>query len=210
MRLYNYWRSSASYRVRIALAYKELAYEYIPIHLVREGGAQHGEDYRVRNPMRQVPLLELAEGRRLAQSVAILEYLEEAHPEPPLLPEDPFLRAKVRQLVEMVNSGIQPLQNLATTQRLRALGVDADAWAREWIERGLGALEAELAKVSGRFCVGDAPSLADVVLVPQMYSARRMGLEPASYENIHRVEKSCLELAAFQRAHPDEQPDAER
>lgn len=209
MKLYNYWRSSASYRVRIALAYKGLSYDYVPIHLVREGGGQHQAAYRQKNPMRQVPLLELEDGRALAQSVAILEYLEEAHPEPPLLPKDPFLRAKVRQLVEMVNSGIQPLQNLATTQRLRALGVDADAWAKEWVERGLEALEAELSKTAERFSVGDAPSLADVVLIPQLYSSRRFGVDPVSFQKIHRIEKNCLELPAFQKAHPSAQPDAE-
>lgn len=209
MRLYNYWRSSASWRVRIALAHKGLPYEYVPIHLVREGGAQHQEAYRSQNPMRQVPLLVLDDGRSLAQSVAILEYLEEVHPTPPLLPEDPFLRGKVRQLVEIVNSGIQPLQNLAVSQRLRELGVDVDAWIREWIERGLDALEREVSRTAGRFCVGDAPSLADVLLVPQMYSSRRFGVEPSVYTNLHRIEKTCMELPAFQAAHPSAQPDAE-
>lgn len=209
MKLYNYWRSSASWRVRIGLAYKGLDYEYVPIHLVREGGAQHQESYRGKNPMRQVPYLELDDGRGLAQSVAILEYLEEVHPAPPLLPEDPYLRARVRQLVEIVNAGIQPLQNLAVTQRLRALGVDADAWTKEWIERGLKALETEVAKTAGRFCVGDAPSLADVVLVPQMYSSRRFGVDPSAFEHLHRIEANCGELPAFESAHPSAQPDAE-
>lgn len=209
MKLYNYWRSSASYRVRIALAYKELPYEYIPIHLVREGGAQHREDYRKKNPMRQVPLLELDDGRTLAQSVAILEYLEELHPEPPLLPKDPYLRAKVRQLVEMVNAGIQPLQNLATTQRLQSLGVDTGAWVKEWLERGLEALEAELSRTSGDFCVADEPSFADLALIPQLYSSRRFGIDPTSYTNISKVEENCLKLSAFERAHPSAQPDAE-
>lgn len=210
MRLYNYWRSSASWRVRTALAYKDLPFEYVPIHLVREGGHQHRDEYRKKNPMRQVPLLELDDGRTLAQSVAILEYLEEVFPEPPLLPRDPYLRGKVRQLVEVVNAGIQPFQNLATTTRLRQLGVDPDAWVKEWIRRGLEAFEREVAQTAGRFCVGDSPTFADVVLVPQCYSSRRFGVDLTPYENILKIEKSCLELDAFRRAHPEAQPDAER
>lgn len=209
MRLYNYWRSSASWRVRTALAYKDLPFEYVPIHLVREGGHQHRDEYRKKNPMRQVPLLELDDGRTLAQSVAILEYLEETHPEPPLLPQDPYLRGKVRQLVEIVNSGIQPFQNLATANRLRELGVDTEAWIREWIQRGLEAFEREVSETAGRFCVGDTPTFADLVLVPQMYSSRRLGVDPSSFENIQRIEKNCLELPAFRKAHPEAQPDAE-
>lgn len=209
MRLYNYWRSSASWRVRTALAYKDLPFEYVPIHLVREGGHQHRDEYRIKNPMRQVPLLELDDGRTLAQSVAILEYLEETHPEPPLLPQDPYLRGKVRQLVEIVNSGIQPFQNLATANRLRELGVDTEAWIREWIQRGLEAFEREVSETAGRFCVGDTPTFADLVLVPQMYSSRRLGVDPSSFENIQRIEKNCLELPAFRKAHPEAQPDAE-
>nr|PZM91054.1 MAG: maleylacetoacetate isomerase [Pseudomonadota bacterium] len=210
MKLYSYWRSSASWRVRTALAYKGLSYDYVPVHLTRDGGEQHKEAYREKNPMRQVPLLELDDGRTLAQSVAILEYLEEVFPEPPLLPRDPYLRGKVRQLVEVVNAGIQPFQNLATTTRLRQLGVDPDAWVKEWIRRGLEAFEREVAQTAGRFCVGDSPTFADVVLVPQCYSSRRFGVDLTPYENILKIEKNCLELDAFRRAHPEAQPDAER
>lgn len=209
MKLYSYWRSSASWRVRISLHYKGLPFEYVPIHLVREGGAQHNEAYRSQNPMRQVPLLVLDDGRTLAQSVAILEYLEETHPTPPLLPQDPYLRGKVRQIVEIVNSGIQPLQNLAVTQKLRELGVDADAWTREWIGRGLDALEQEVARSAGRYAVGDAPTFADVLIVPQMYSSRRFGVDVSKYPHLLRIEEACMELTAFQKAHPSAQPDAE-
>src|SRR5690606_478597 len=138
------------------------------------------------NPMRQVPLLVLDDGRTLAQSVAILEYLEETHPTPPLLPQDPYLRGKVRQIVEIVNSGIQPLQNLAVTHKLRALGVDAEAWTREWIGRGLDALGQEVARSAGRYAVGDAPTFADVLIVPQMYSSRRFGVDVSKYPHLLR------------------------
>lgn len=208
MKLHGYWRSGASWRVRIALAWKELPYTYLPVHLVRDGGEQHQDAYLARNPMAQVPLLELEDGRTLTQSLAILEYLEEAHPTPALLPADPFLRAKARQLAELVNSGIQPLQNLGTLQRIDAFGGDRKAWAKHWIERGLGALEREAAALAGTYCVGEAVSFADLCLIPQLYAARRFEVDVGAYPTLARVESTCAALPAFQAAHPDAQPDA--
>lgn len=209
MKLYSYWRSSASWRVRIGLAYKQIAYEYVPVNLVREGGEQHKPEYQARNPMEQVPTLELDDGRLLSQSLAILEYLEETVPTPPLLPRDPYQRARARQLAELVNAGIQPLQNTGPQQRLKALGVDEVAWSRHFITQGLTALAATAASSAGRFLVGDAPTLADVCLVPQLYNARRFGvdLSPLSLALLGRVEAACMELEAFQLAQPDRQPD---
>jgi maleylpyruvate isomerase len=214
MKLYGYWRSSSTWRVRIALAHKRLDYERVAVHLVRGGGEQHAAAFREKNPMQQVPLLEVADGGRtllVAQSLAILEYLEERWPEPPLLPADRGERARARQLAEMVNSGIQPLQNLGALKELSrvAPGADTKAWARGFIERGLAALEASAAPGAGAFLVGDAPSFADVVLVPQLYNARRFGADLESFPALLRAEASSMKLDAFRESHPDRQPDAE-
>ncbi len=214
MKLYGYWRSSCSYRVRIALAHKGLSVEHAAVHLVKDGGQQHAADFTQKNPMGQVPVLEI-EGDggpiRLGQSVAILEYLEEAHPEPALLPSDAVLRARARQLTEIVNAGIQPLQNLRVMQLLeRQHGVDAKAWARGHILSGLLAFQAVAESVAGRYCVGDAVSFADCALVPQLYNARRFGIDvEAELPLLHRVDTACAALEAFQAAHPDRQPDAQ-
>ncbi|MCB9728220.1 MAG: maleylacetoacetate isomerase [Deltaproteobacteria bacterium] len=217
-RLHGYFRSSATYRVRIALGLKGLSWETAPVHLVRGGGEQHGEAYRRLNPMREVPALELldADGQTtavLAQSVAILEYLDEVHPDPPLLPATPLLRARCRQLVEAVNSSIQPVQNLRVLLHLeRALGADkaqVHAWAAHFIARGFEGLEPLLAQTAGRFAMGDAPTLADVVLVPQVFNARRFSVDLAPFPTIARVEASASQLDAFQAASPERQPDAE-
>jgi len=213
VRLYSYWRSSCSWRVRIALNLKGLSYEYVPVHLVKDGGEQHTEAYRAINPMRTVPTLELTEGstvRRLSQSMAILEYLEERHPSPALLPADPYLRARCRMLSEMVNSGIQPLQNLAVLQRIKGeLMGDDKAWCVYWIERGLKAFQAAVQKTAGTYCLGQAVSFADLYLVPQLYSARRFGVDLRPYEQLTRIEAACASLPAFQAAHADRQPDAQ-
>ena len=210
MKLYSYWRSSASWRVRIGLHLKRVAYEYVPVNLVRDGGEQHKPDYAARNPMEQVPALELDDGRLLSQSLAILEYLEETIATPPLLPRDPYLRARCRQLAELVNAGIQPLQNTGPQQRLKALGVDEVAWSRHFIAQGLTALAATAQATAGKFLVGDAVSLADICLVPQLYNARRFGVDLTQppFALLGRVEAACLELEAFQLAQPDRQPDA--
>jgi maleylpyruvate isomerase len=208
--LHNYWRSSASYRVRIALGYKQLAYDYVSVNLA--AGEQLAPDYRAHNPMGQVPTLEVveADGTRvvLHQSLPIIEYLEERWPAIPLLPSAPYLRARARALAEIVNAGIQPLQNLSTTRAVRAMGGDDVAWTREFIERGLAAFSLEVADVAGKFCVGDVPTIADCCLVPQLYSARRFGASLAGLERLLSIEAACEALPAFTAAQPDRQPDA--
>jgi maleylpyruvate isomerase len=211
MKLYGYWRSSATYRVRIALGLKRLSYEIAPVHLLKDGGEQFTGEFEAMNPMSQVPVLEVEHQSRtvrLGQSLAILEYLEETHPEPPLLPSDPVLRARTRQLAEIVNSGIQPLQNLSVGKRVRDLGGDSNAFSAHFIERGLRAFEAIARETAGTFCVGDRPSFADCVLVPQLYAARRVNVEVAAFPLLARIEAHCAELPAFAAAHPDRQPDA--
>ena len=212
MKLYSYFRSSASWRVRIALHYKGLGFDTCPVNLIKEGGEHRAELYRTKNPFEQVPTLELeVEGvpRRLSQSLAIIELLEELHPDPPLFPDDPFLRARARQMAEMVNSGIQPLQNIGVMQHVaQALHGDANAFAAHFVDRGLRALESVANETAGQFLVGDAVSIADVCLVPQMFGARRFGMDLAAIPTLVRVESACLTLAAFKAAAPERQPDA--
>jgi maleylpyruvate isomerase len=211
MKLYGYWRSSSSYRVRIALHHKGIPFDYVPIHLLRDGGEQFGPEHRARSPMAKVPALELPDGRVLTESLAILEYLEETHPERPLLPGDPYLRARARMLAELVNSGIQPLQNLSVLRHVKdALGGDDKAWLAHWVGGGLAALERAVTETAGAFCVGDAPSLADVCLVPELHFARRNGLDLTALPALVRIDAACQPLPAFVAAHPDVQPDAPR
>jgi maleylpyruvate isomerase len=211
-KLYGFWRSTATWRVRIGLEYKNIAYEYEPVNILKGDGEQNSEEYIAKNPMRQVPLLEIeAEGQtaRLAQSVAILEYLEERFPEPRLLPPDPLLRARARQLAEMVNSGIQPLQNNRVQRVVRDVHKgDEMVWVHFWLGRGLAALEAETAETAGRFSIGDRVTLPDLFLVPQLYFARRFSVPLDAYPTLTRIEAACEEIPAFQRAHAERQPDA--
>lgn len=213
MKLYSYWRSSASYRVRIALHCKSISFEYMPIHLLKDGGEQHGETYRVKNPMEQVPILEVEENgvlRRLGQSLAIIEWLEESFPAAPLLPADRYLRARTRQLAEIVNSGIQPFQNLTMRAIIKnELGGDDVALAKRFIEKGLRAYEALATDVAGTYSVGDMPTMADACLVPQMYSARSLGVDIAQYPLLVKIDQKCQEHPGFQAAHPDKQMDAQ-
>ena len=213
MRLYGYWRSTCSWRVRIALSYKGIAYEYVPVHLVRGGGEQHRDEFRARNPMSHVPVLELeldGRPRHLAESMAILELLEERVPEPSLLPRDPFLRARARQLASVVVSGIQPLQNTKVQGWVRdQLGADERAWCRHWVIPGLEALETLTRETAGTFSVGDEPSFADVCLVPQLHFSRRFGVDVEAYPTLRAIERACSALPAFEQAHADRQPDAE-
>ncbi len=210
-RLYGYWRSSSSWRVRIGLALKGLPYEYVAVNLLEQ--EQFREEHRARNPTGQVPVLEVVEGGRtlrLVQSMAVLEWLDERFPSPPLLPPDPDGRARVRALAEHVNSGIQPMQNAIVLRTLREKvpGFEKE-WARTFNARGLDALERAVSDGgAGRFCHGDAPGLADCYLVPQLYSARRFGLDAAAWPTLRRIEEACAALPAFQAAHPDRQPDA--
>ena len=213
MKLYGYWRSSCSWRVRIGLNWKKQAFTYVPVHLLKDGGQQKAEPYTALNPMQSVPLLEVEDdGRvfRLAQSMAILEYLDERWPEPPLLPKDRMARARVRQAAEIINSGIQPFQNTSVQKRVKhELHGDEKAWARHFITHGLRALEPLLKETSGRYSVGDQVTLADCFLVPQLYHARRYEVAVAPFPTLTRVEDACMALSAFQAAHADRQPDAE-
>lgn len=213
--LHTYWRSSAAYRVRIGLALKGLAWQARPVHLVRDGGQQHAPRYAALNPQRLVPALEHGD-TVLTQSLAILEYLDEAFPAtPPLLPDDPAGRARVRSLAQLVACDVHPLNNLRVMQYLeRSLGVEAEArtaWMLHWMAEGLDALEARLAGApeTGRFCHGDTPGLADCCLVPQLYNARRFGLDLAPWPTLCRIEATCLALPAFAAATPAAQADAE-
>jgi len=211
LRLYGYWRSSSTWRVRIGLGLKGLAWEPVIVNLLE--GEQWSEAHRARSPLAQVPVLDAEEdGRtlRLVQSMAILEWLDERFPDPPLLPPDLAGRARVRALAEHVNSGIQPLQNALVLKMLRERekGWDRE-WARFHIARGLEGLERAVGDGgAGRFCHGDAPGLADCYLVPQLYNARRFGVDLAPYPLLRQIEESCAALAPFRSAHPDRQPDA--
>jgi len=215
LRLYSYWRSSAAYRVRLALEYKGLPFDYLPVHLVRDGGEQFGAAYRSVNPQSRVPALEVGDVV-LTQSMAILEWLDEAWPDTPrLLPGSALERARVRSLAQLIVADIQPLQNTAVVRVLRERHGFSDeqvkGWMREWIGRGLGALEQRLEREpgTGRFCHGDSPSLADVCLVPQCYASRRFGVDPAQFPRIAAIDAACREIEAFQRAAPERQPDAD-
>lgn len=213
MKLYSYWRSSSAWRVRIALAWKRIPYEYVAVNLSPDSAENASDSYAAMNPLKQVPTLEWTEGERvvrLTQSVAIAEYLEERFPEPHFFPQSTLERARVRQAVEIVNSGIQPLQNSATLAALRAL-CDEDgvkAWIRNAMARGLAALESLALARGAVFLVGDEPSLADACLVPQLYNARRFGVDLTPYPKLTEIEAAAGPLEAFARAHPDQQPDA--
>lgn len=214
MKLYSYFRSSAAYRVRIALNLKGIAYETVPVHLVKDGGQQLSESYRQLNPTALVPTLvdgDLAIG----QSMAILEYLEETHPEHALLPADAKGRARVRAIAQFIACDIHPLDNLRVLKYLKhemKVGEDAkNTWYKHWVEVGLTAVEAMLAghPDTGRYCHGDQPTFADLCLVPQVANARRFDCSLDAMPNIVRIDAACAELAAFQKAAPANQPDSE-
>lgn len=214
MKLYGYWRSSSSWRVRTALELKSIPFEYEAVHLVEDGGQQHHDDHKRRNPMEQVPVLEYTtddgEVRELTQSIAIMEFIEEVHPEPSLLPEDTFLRAKARQLAEVVNSGIQPLQNLDLLLRLKAdFEVNPRQWCAPYIRDGLVAYDAMQAALPGNFSVGDKPTFADICLIPQLYNARRFDVQLDDLPGLLAIEERCAKLRPFEASHPDSQPDAQ-
>jgi maleylacetoacetate isomerase len=214
LKLYEYFRSSASYRVRIGLNLKGHSYESIPIHLTRGGGAQFGAAFAAVNPQALVPVLETDEVR-VSQSLAILEYLEEAYPDPPLLPRGMADRARVRELALAIACDIHPLNNLRVLKYLReVLSLDEERvrlWVQQWILNGFHGLEAMLAAAPrrGRYCFGDAPTLADCCLVPQMFNAWRFGMELDACPILRSIEAECQGIVAFQRAHPSLQPDAE-
>ncbi|KAJ0399605.1 hypothetical protein P43SY_008924 [Pythium insidiosum] len=212
--LYSYWRSSCSWRVRIALAHKGIEYTYKPVHLVKNGGEQYQDEFSALNPNQRVPTL-VIDGLAISQSSAILEYLEETRPEKPLLPKDPANRAKVRNVCQIIGADIQPIQNLAVMNKaVEALpeseqGAKKLEWGRYWIERGFIALEKELEKTAGAFCVGDSLTLADLYLEPQVYNANRFSVDMTKFPLIARISAALADLPEFKAAHPSQQPDAQ-
>ncbi|WP_413658019.1 maleylacetoacetate isomerase [Paraburkholderia phenoliruptrix] len=214
MRLYSYFRSSASYRVRIALALKSLPYDYAAVHLLRGGGQQHSEVYRGVNPEGLVPTLEDGP-HTLTQSLAIIEYLEELHPSPPLLPSDAVGRAYVRSVAFQLACDVHPINNLRVLRYLsKTIGITDDqktAWYRHWIDTGFASLEKKLEadRRVGRFVCGDSPTIADICLVPQVWNARRFQISLERYPTIARIAGDAMELDAFVQADPSKQPDAE-
>jgi len=214
MRLYTYFRSSAAYRVRIALGLKGLAYDAVPVHLVRGGGEHRQPAYLQLNPAGLVPALEDG-GEVLGQSLAIIEYLEEVHPRTDLLPQAPLDRARVRAIALAIACDIHPINNLRVLQYLGEVLGAADSqktdWYRHWVLAGLGAVEALLAgdRRTGDFCHGDVPGLADCCLVPQVFNARRFGCDLSTMPNIVRIAANCETIEAFRLAAPGNQPDAE-
>lgn len=208
--LYGYWRSSAAYRTRIAVNLKEIAVESAYVHLAK--GDQRDEAFRALNPAGLIPLWHEADGFHLAQSLAIIEYLDEVHPEPPLLPRDRRLRAICRELAYTIACDIHPLGNLRVLDKLSAdFGADTayrEAWNRHWMSAGFAAIEARLATTAGQYSLGDEISLADICLVPQIYNARRLGLDLAAFPHIVAVDAAARALPAFATAAPEQQPDA--
>ena len=211
MKLYNYFRSSASFRVRIALEIKGLSYDYVPVHLVKGEHKQPG--YAALAPEMLVPHLEV-DGHNLAQSMAIIEYLDETHPEPALLPADPLGRAQVRALAQSIACEIHPLNNLRVLKYLvKELGASEEAkntWYRHWVRSGLEAFERQLAQLpASRFCWGDAPTLADCCLVPQIFNGQRFAVDFSGLPRTMAAFEACMALPAFQRAQPSSCPDFE-
>jgi len=210
--LYSYFRSSAAYRVRIALNLKNIDHEIRPVHLLRHGGEQFRADFLALNPQGRVPVL-IVQNQALTQSSAIIEYLEEAFPEPPLLPEDPLDRAYVRSLAQLIACDIHPLNNLRVLNHLKntVRYEGKQDWYRHWVEEGFAALEMRLQQSGrrGRYCFGDIPGLADAFLVPQVYNALRFGCDMQPFPLIDGIYRQCLKEPAFVKAAPENQPDAE-
>ena len=212
MQLYNYFRSSASYRVRIALQIKGLDYDYVPVHLVK--GEHKDPQYTQRVGDALVPTLVTDGGTALSQSMAIIEYLDETHPTPALLPATPLARARVRALAQMVACDIHPLNNLRVLQYFEGTWnvpqAEREDWVKHWIVEGFTAVETLLAEdaATGVYCHGQTPGLADCCLVPQVFNARRFGVDMAAFPTLLRIEQACLALPAFDQARPENQPDA--
>lgn len=212
MQLYGYWRSSAAYRVRIALNLKQLSYDNLPVHLIKNGGEQHSDRYKLLNPTELVPTL-IDDGLTLNQSLAIIEYLDEVYPEPTLLPQEPAARALVRALALDIACDIHPLNNLRVLQYLTGPLALSEAqklqWITHWLSTGFAALERRLQDTAGQFSVGDEVTVADLCLVPQVYNAQRFALDMSVYPTISSVHHHCQQLAAFALAAPEQQPDAQ-
>lgn len=209
IKLYSYWRSSAAYRVRIALNLKNVAFEIIPVNVIEE--QQHTVNYKSVNPQALIPTL-IDDEVKLGQSIAIIEYLEERYPEPSLLPKVPARKAFARQLAQLIASDIHPLNNLRVLTYLRRdLGVDdheKKSWYRHWVNTGLDSLNTLLKSETGTYCVGDKVSIADVCLIPQLYNAHRFDISLERYPRLMEIETECLKLPAFNAARPEHQPDA--
>ncbi|WP_191287405.1 maleylacetoacetate isomerase [Aliiroseovarius zhejiangensis] len=212
MTLYGYWRSTAAYRVRIALNLKGISVAHVSVHLVKDGGQQHTPAYVAKNPTHLVPSLELEGGTVLTQSLAIIDYLEAIQPDPALLPSDPVARAKVLAAAHVVAMDIHPVNNLRVVSHLAdTFGADVEAkrqWMCHWMDTGFEALE-QMVRKDTRFSFADTPSLADICLVAQYYNARRWGLDLTPYPRLTEIEETCLALPAFADARPEAQPDAE-
>lgn len=208
--LYSYFRSSTSYRARIALNLKGLSYDYRAVHLLNNGGEQNGIDYRKLNPIGGVPTL-IHKGQIISQSMAIIEYLDEVFPQNPLFPKTPYERARMKQFCENINCDIHPLTNLKVMQYLEhQLNVASEArekWIHNWISKGLEATEKLLEKTAAKYAFGNQVTAADVFLIPQVFSAHRFKVSLASYPLVQRVDENCAKLEAFTKAHPQNQPD---
>jgi maleylpyruvate isomerase len=211
VKLYTYFRSSAAYRVRIALNLKGLPYEMVPVHLTKDGGQQHKPDFHAINPQERVPALVLSSGEVLTQSLAIIAYLDEVEPEPPFLPADALDRAKVRAVAQVVACDIHPLNNLIALQYLKRTlkheQADIDAWYHHWVIEGFKAIEAMIKPAP--YACGAHVTLADICLIPQVFNARRLKVPLDAFPKIVAVEQACLKLPAFDKARPENQPDAE-
>jgi len=214
MNLYGYFRSSASFRVRVALNLKGLPYDSTAVHLRKDGGQQHAPAFRALNPAALVPVLD-DDGHVMTQSLAIIEYLEETHPQPPLLPRDAVQRAYVRSVALAIACDIHPLNNLRVLRYLvKTLGVSEEqknAWYRHWVEQGLAAIEARIVadNRAGQYALADSVTLADVMIVPQIFNAQRMDCSLESVPTLMRIFEHCMRLPAFIDAHPSKQPDAD-
>lgn len=211
LNLYNYYRSSTSYRVRIALELKGLSYKYTPVHLLNAGGEQNMQSYRELNPVGGVPTL-IHDGKVISQSFAIIEYLEEIFPEAfSLFPKDAYISAKIRQLCETINADIHPLHNLKVMQyletQLMVSSEQKNLWINKWIHEGLTAVEKMLEAFAGKYCFGDSVTAADLFLVPQLFTSQRFGVDTSQFKIISAINNSCLQLDAFKKAHPHRQID---
>lgn len=201
--LHGYFRSSCSWRVRIAFALKGIEYDQVPVNLIKDGGQQYSSQYKTLNPMQQVPAVEI-DGFTLSQSLAVIQYIDETRPGQRLLPADPQKRAQVRMISDLIASGIQPLQNLYVIQKI---GAEKVQWAQHFINQGFQALEPILKETAGKYCVGDEISMADICLVPQVYNADRFKVDIEQYPTIKRLNAALMEIDAFRASHPSCQPD---